>query len=155
MPRSPTESTARKKQKEYETAEDQLSLLIAAGFSFSGHERGCAYLNTGGGRFANVSAVTGFDVADDGRAIALVDWDHDGDLDVWLANRTGPRLRMLRNDMPNTPHFVAIKLEGRQANRDAIGARVELKVGGEPPTTLIKTLHAGDGFLSQSSKWLH
>jgi hypothetical protein len=38
---------------------------------------------------------------------------------------------------------------------DAIGARVELHLAGAKPVTLVKTLHAGDGFLSQSSNWLH
>ena len=32
-------------------------------------------------RFANVSAVSGIDFPEDGRALCLVDWDHDGDLD--------------------------------------------------------------------------
>ncbi len=42
---------------------------------------------------------------------------------------------------------------GETCNRDAIGARVEVDC--EDAVPLTKTLRAGDGFLSQSSKWMH
>ena len=141
--------------------------LVQQGQSWSGNERNTAFLNCGGTRFANVSAATGLDFADDARALGTVDWDHDGDLDIWLQNRTGPRLRLMLNQTDNnaTGHsFVAVKLRGTTCNRDAIGARVEVVVKprnseSRPPNTeqsrLIQTLYAGDGFISQSSKWLH
>jgi len=80
--------------------------MISAGRSFSGRERHCAYLDTGkpaGGdplRFVNVSATTGLDLPDDGRGLALTDWDQDGDLDVWISNRTAPRLRFFATMYP-------------------------------------------------------
>jgi hypothetical protein len=134
---------------------DVLALLSKRGSSFSGRERNCVFLNTGGPRFADVSAVTGLDFADDGRAVGLTDWDQDGDVDMWLANRTAPRLRLVRNDLPHTNGRVAIQLVGTTCNRDAVGARVELYLDGPEPRRLTETLRAGDGFLSQSTKWLH
>ena len=122
---------------------DALGAMMSRGRSFSGRERNCCFLNTGGGRFADVSAATGLDFIDDARAVAIVDWDHDGDLDMWITNRTGPRVRFVRNDTQTKNHFIALRLEGRSSNRDAIGARVELYFGGERPQKLIKTLHAG------------
>ena len=107
---------------------DTLGALISQGRSFSGRERNCSFLNTGRGRFSDVSAATGLDFMDDGRGVALVDWDHDGDLDFWVSNRTSPRLRFVKNDMPTQNHFLALKVEGRDCNRDAIGARVEVVV---------------------------
>jgi tetratricopeptide (TPR) repeat protein len=134
--------------------------MLNAGRSWSGHERNCCFLNTGSnagskGRFATISATSGLDFADDARAFALVDWDHDGRLDVWIANRNAPQLRLMRNQLESGGGFVALRLagNGRTTNRDAIGARVEIVVPGKPPQ--IKTLRAGEGFLSQSSKWLH
>ena len=105
--------------------ESDLSLhaLIRNGHSFSGRERHCCFLNTGGRQFANVSAISGLDLVDDGRAAACVDWDQDGDLDLWLSNRTGPQVRFLRNDVPTSHHYLAVRLIGRTCNRDAIGAR--------------------------------
>jgi tetratricopeptide (TPR) repeat protein len=133
-----------------------LGNLLDQGRSFSGHERNCAFLNTGGKAFANVSASTGLDLMDDGRAVAVCDWNFDGKLDFWVTNRTAPRVRLLMNesDPDASGNFVAIRLKGKTCNRDAIGARVEIYIGGESRPR-IRTLHAGQGFLSQSSRWLH
>jgi len=132
---------------------DLLRNFVRRGASFSGRERNCCFLNTAGQQFADISAISGTDFPDDARAIALSDWDHDGDVDLWLVNRSGPQVRFLRNDAPNENHFVSLKLIGKDCNRDAIGARVEVVLNKSRP--LIKTLRAGDGFLSQSSKWIH
>ena len=161
--------------------------MMYRGHSLSGHERNCAFLNTlaspgAGERFATISAASGIDFPDDGRGLALVDWDHDGDLDMWISNRTAPRLRFLRNEARSSNHSLSLRLvgNGTTSNRDAIGARVEVAVGtpalqtggrasrppGNPDTVSqkvshsaiprsVRTLRAGDGFLSQSSKWLH
>ena len=136
---------------------DVFSSMFQHGRSFSGRERHCVYLNTGDPQFANVSAASGLDFADDGRAVALVDWDQDGDLDLWIANRTAPRLRFMRNDVGATGSFVAIRVQGdgKTTNRDAIGARVEVVTKESGDKKRIKTLRAGEGFLAQSSKWLH
>ena len=101
----------------------------------------------------DVSAVAGFDFADDGRALAQVDWDRDGRLDVWTVNRSAPRARFLRNQSAADNHFVSFQLNGNMGNRDAIGARVVLKLA--DGTELTETLTAGQGYLSQSSKWVH
>ena len=116
--------------------------------------------------------------------MALVDWDRDGDLDMWILNRSGPQVRYLRNDCPQNHNYVSLKLRGTQCHRDAIGARVEVRIkedgqhsndvglvttakdvgdhnsplsapGYPPGVALVKTLRAGEVFLGQSSKWLH
>ena len=129
--------------------------LLAQGRSLSGRERHCCFLNTGGSRFADVSAALGLDLPDDGRAIAVVDWDQDGDLDFWISNRNAPSIRFLRNDLDAGNHFLDVRLIGESCNRDAIGTRVEVHLSDPSQTKLIKSLRAGDGFLGQSSKWLH
>ncbi len=158
MSQTPTGSGALTPSEEYLDAWGQLAQMIQEGRSFSGRERNCCFLNTRGPRFADVSAATGLDFADDARTVAVADWDHDGDLDLWLANRTSPRVRFLRNDVPSDSAHLTLELVGdpeRGTNRDAIGARVEVYLGGPQPRTLVKSLVAGDGFLSQSSKQLH
>ena len=133
--------------------------MLEDGESWSGNERNCAFLNLGADdkdnvRFATVSAITGLNFLEDARAHALVDWDQDGSVDLWTTSRTAPRLRLLRNEAASGNHFIGIKLRGRTCNRDAIGARVELQLSGQQKP-LVKSLRAGEGFLSQSSKWLH
>ncbi len=132
--------------------QDRLYRFIREGKSFSGHERNCCFLNLGDGRFANISATSGMDFADDARGLAITDWDHDGDLDMWVTNRTGPRLRYLQNDVGQGDRVLQFRLVGKECNRDAIGARITLIGKGWKQ---IKTLRAGDGYLAQSSKWLH
>ena len=90
--------------------------------------------------------------------MAVVDWDHDGDLDIWLHNRTAPRVRYMRNETSeanNRNAFISLRLHGTTSNRDGIGARVEVVLENASAGKLIQTLYAGDSFVSQSSKWLH
>ena len=143
----------------YRAGWSRITNLIETGGSWSGRERNCCYLNLGGDRpFADVSYASGFDFPDDARAIASVDWDHDGDLDLWITNRTAPRLRFLRNNGSKGQRGVLIRLQGTSGNRDAIGARLELRLAegaegeGKP---LVRFVTAGSGYLSQSSKWVH
>ena len=135
-----------------------LNRLLHEDKSFSGHEKNCAFLNLGDGQFASVSSVSGLDFDDDSRAIATCDWDFDGRLDFWMTGRTAPRLRLVRNRETTAGAFVTFKLQGTDSktNRDAIGARVEVVLkNGDASKRLVKTIHAGDAFLSQSSGWLH
>ncbi len=164
-----SEDSAQPSPEERGRANATFGKMLGQGRSFSGHERNCSYLNTGasprgGGRFANISAVTGVDFPDDGRGLAILDWDHDGDLDLWFSNRNAPRLRLLRNDTPPGRNWLALRLagDGTSCNRDAIGARVEVVLGeregegegGKESRPLIKSLRAGEGFVAQSSKWV-
>jgi len=131
---------------------DEINELLDSGDSLSGHERNCFFLNTGDGKFATASATSGFDFYDDARSVARSDWDHDGDIDLLFANRTAPRLRFLKNNGTPDTNFIALRLVGTTSNHDAIGARVVLQSGDR---TLLRGLRAGEGFLGQSSKWLH
>ena len=138
----------------------ELQQLIRSGRSFSGRERNCFFLNTGKSdegmpRFANLSAGSGLDLSDDARAVGVSDWDHDGDLDLWIANRSGPQLRYLKNTLPaELRRFLSVKLEGTSSNRDAIGARATLVLR-DDPFRITRSVKAGGGYLSQSSKRLH
>ena len=126
--------------------------LLRSGKSWSGHERNCCFLNVGHGQFATASAIAELDFPDDGRAVASVDWERDGDLDLWVVNRTAPQLRYLQNQTSRQKHFVSFRLVGTKSNRDAIGARVELILNSGKR---IQTVRAGEGFLGQSSKSIH
>jgi tetratricopeptide (TPR) repeat protein len=152
---SQTPTEAEGPAEDYKLGWIAINKLVKQGFSWSGHERNCVFLNTRGGPFASVSTVAGLDFEDDGRSMAPVDWDFDGDLDLLVANRTGPRLRFLRNGLNGSGGFLQLKLIGRSGNRDAIGARVEILLNDPLAAPLMQTRRAGGGYLAQASAWLH
>ena len=154
MSHSPVEANRRQTQRTYVEGWGALHRMIAEGQSWSGRERNCCFLNTGTSQFANVSAITGLDFADDGRAIASVDWDRDGDLDLWISNRSAPCIRYMENNLKTGSHWLSVHLTGKKCIRDAIGARVEVWLPNESRHG-VKSLRAGEGFLAQSSKRLH
>ena len=63
-----------------------------------------------------------------GRGSAYADIDADGDLDVVLLQTGGPA-RVLRNDQSSSNGYLRVRLvgDGRQSNRDAIGAWITLR----------------------------
>jgi tetratricopeptide (TPR) repeat protein len=160
---SPVDDFSSQSTLRYQQGWRALNRLLHEDRSFSGRERKCLFLNCRANsdgslnRFADASSATGFDLPDDGRGIAVCDWDFDGDLDLWMSNRTAPRVRLLRNLSETSNHFLAVKLEGdgKTVNRDAIGARIELYLSASDPAPLIRTVHAGESFISQSSPWVH
>ena len=95
---------------------------ISRGKSFSGYERNVLFLNRKGNGFAEVGGLLGADFEDDARAVAVVDWDRDGDLDLWVTNRTAPRVRLLRNKLGATG-FHAVAGEGVMLNPRAAARR--------------------------------
>jgi len=134
---------------DYEQGWNALNELIRSDGTWSGFERNVFYANNRDGTFSDVSGAVGLDFLEDGRAFALADFDHDGRLEVFLKNRNGPQLRLLRNVMKDLPPSIAFRLRGRNSNRDAIGAAVTVETESGRQT---RSLQAGSGFLSQHSK---
>jgi tetratricopeptide (TPR) repeat protein/peroxiredoxin len=143
-----------KQSHDYEQGWNAINELIRADGTWSGYERNIFYANNGDGTFADISGVIGLDFLEDGRAFALADFDHDGRQEVFLKNRNGPQLRLLKNVMEKLPPSIAFHLRGTKSNRDAIGAvvTVETDLGREARSLQRRSLQAGSGFLSQHSK---
>jgi tetratricopeptide (TPR) repeat protein/peroxiredoxin len=134
---------------EYEQGWSAINEIIRSDRTWSGYERNVFYANNRDGTFSDVSGVVGLDFLEDSRAFAVADFDHDGRQEVFLKNRNAPQVRVLKNVMQELPPAISFRLHGTKSNRDAIGAVVTIETATARRT---RTLCAGSGFLSQSSK---
>jgi hypothetical protein len=121
--------------------------------SFSGYERNRFWRNEGLGRFTERAAEVGLDSDRDGRGVAYVDYDNDGDIDFFVANQGQPPQFFRHNGNP-TGHWLELALEadGKTVNRDAIGTRVTLVTSAGRQ---IRERDGGNGFSGQSDPRLH
>ncbi len=101
------------------------------------------YRNLGNGEFEDVSSLSGPAISElhSSRGAAFGDYDNDGNMDVAIMNM-GEAPSLLRNDQKNTNNWLKVVLEGTRSNRNAIGAKVQVKAA-----ELLQT----DVVLSQSS----
>jgi len=127
--------------------------LQREGASWGSREPIALLLNTRDGRSLALGAVGGLRLPSDTSSAARVDWDFDGDEDLWLVGRGAPRLALARNTRSVPGETLSLLLEATRGGRDALGARVEVALAGQPP--LIASVRAGDGSRSQSTRWLH
>jgi Tfp pilus assembly protein PilF/peroxiredoxin len=126
-------------------------LLVASGAQ-APHERNVLLRNDGHGAFDDVSGSSGLDLDQDGRAFAVLDYDHDGDPDVAvMAPRSSPQLRLFRNDYAAGHRRLVVRLRGTKGNRDAVGARVTVETD---RLRRSRTVALGSGFLSEHSREL-
>lgn len=136
---------------DYEMSWNAVNELVRSDYSWSGYERNVFFANNHDGTFSDISGVLRLDLIDDSRSFALSDFDHDGRMEFVLKNRTGPQLRLMRNDLEGIGASVIFRLKGHTSNRDAIGATVTVEAGAGRQT---KFVSAGSGFAAQHTKEL-
>ncbi len=84
------------------------------------------------GKLRNVSKDAGpaFTKSYPARGLAAGDFNNDGLIDVLIANNGGPPV-LLQNRVKERNHWVGLKLEGVNCNRDAIGAKIRWSAAGK------------------------
>ena len=107
------------------------------------------FSNNGDGTFTDVSESTGITALPTrvGRGAAFADYDHDGDVDIFIVNNHAPPT-LLRNDGGNRNNWLHVELVGTDGNRNAIGAKIQLKTTDQ---TQIREIYAGDSYMSSNS----
>ena len=90
------------------------------------------FRNAGGHVFQDVTASGGFGHLQKGHGVAVGDLDNDGDQDIYAVIGGAYTGDIFQNVLFENPghgnRWVTLLLEGTQANRSAIGARVEVQV---------------------------
>ena len=83
-----------------------------------------------GKKLQNVSVVSGpiFEKTLSARGLALGDFNNDGAIDVLISVNDGPPL-LLQNSAGAVNHWLGVRLVGKKANPDAIGARITYQAG--------------------------
>jgi predicted NUDIX family NTP pyrophosphohydrolase len=99
-----------------------------------------------GRRLENVSASAGpvFSKSFPARGLATGDYNNDGRVDVLVGNNGGAPL-LLKNNAGEGNHWLGVRLQGTQCNRDAIGATITWSVNG---TTRSRYKASGGSYLS-------
>jgi hypothetical protein len=93
-------------------------------------ERPLLLRNDGKGSFRNVqeSAGPAFLTKYDARGLAVGDYDNDGDVDAVLVRLQDTPV-LLRNNVGEKSSWVGFQLTGTKSNRDAIGAKLTVRLG--------------------------
>lgn len=94
--------------------------------SFSGYERNRFWENKGSYTFRECATELGLDSNRDGRGLATLDYDNDGDEDIFVANQAAPP-HLFRNNLVHSNHWLTIDLvtdPSTNITRDAWGARI-------------------------------
>ena len=110
------------------------------------------FRNEGDGTFSDVSKSMGITnlPARVSRGTAFGDYDNDGDVDIFIANNYD-RPTLLRNnsvDLSNSNNWLHVKLVGENPNRNAVGAKIQLKTAN---STQIREIYAGESYMSANS----
>jgi len=118
--------------------------------TLNGYERNLLFWNQGDGHFVDVGYLTGSNRIEDGRGVAVADFDRDGQLDLVVQNLD--RHVVLLMGAGEVGNWLQLDLEGTRSNRDAVGAVVMLRTGDRRQ---LRQVAAGSGYLASSSRVLH
>jgi hypothetical protein len=110
-------------------------------------------MNTGDGRFTDVSRASGDGMAvrRSSRGAAFDDLDADGRVDVVVLNsRCEPTV--LRNESPAANHWLEVSLLGTRSNRQGVGSRVTISAG---DLIQVDEVRSGRSYQSHFGQRLH
>ncbi len=115
--------------------------------------RNMLLMNTGGGKFIDVSRQCGdgLAVVESSRGAGFDDLDNDGDIDAVVLNAQA-QPTILRNESETSNHWIDIRLRGEKTSRDAVGTRVTVVAG---DLTQIAEVHGARSYQGYHGSRLH
>ena len=108
-------------------------------------------LQTSGGKFQEAGEAAGVASVSTSRGAALVDFNLDGLVDLVVVNRW-ENAQIWRNTSRNAGGWIEVRLQQPGANRDAIGAWIEVRRGA---MLARREITVGGGHASGESGWWH
>jgi len=115
--------------------------------SWHGWERNRHLRNNADGSFSEIGRAAGTDLLLNSRGIAVADYWNRGTLDIAVSASTD-RHALLKNEVGSKRNWLAVEVVGTKSNRDGIGARITISIGGKIQT---REVVDGDGYGSQNS----
>ena len=130
-----------------------LDIYLATGAPQMGRlERDALFRNNGDGTFTDATAALGLGNIGKGHGVTFGDVDTDGDVDIYVpvgGAFIGDQWHNLFYRNPGTGNnWLTVKLVGTKSNRDGIGAKVTLHIGGD---VIYREVSGGCGFGSTNS----
>jgi hypothetical protein len=108
------------------------------------------FKNVEGKRFAEITGSSGTGHLQKGHGVACGDWDHDGDVDVFIETGGAVDGDRFHNVLFQNPgqgnNWLSVKLVGKNTNRSAIGARIKVVAEGEGALTVHRHVTSGSSF---------
>jgi hypothetical protein len=106
--------------------------------------------NSGKGVYEDIRERAGevFQKGYSGRGLAIGDWNNDGRMDAVFTCLNAPP-ELLRNDSQQGNAWIGFELQGTKSNRDAIGSKITIAVGG---VKLVRWATGGSSYLSSHDK---
>jgi hypothetical protein len=120
------------------------------------HQRPLLFLNQGNRKFREAGLEFGILKEENGRGLAVGDFDNDGDLDLLINNLDGAPT-LLRNDIAPGRHWLIVQCAGREGNRSAIGARLTLTTVDRKGKRhrQVREIKSGTSYLSHNDLRVH
>jgi len=108
------------------------------------------FKNVAGERFSEITGSSGTGHLQKGHAVACGDWDHDGDVDLFIQMGGATYGDQYHNILFQNPgqgnNSLTVKLVGVKTNRPAIGARIKVVTAGDHPLTIYRNVSSGSSF---------
>jgi hypothetical protein len=118
------------------------------------NERSYLFRNLGAGVFEEIGAASGITHTGNGRGLAAIDYDNDGDQDLLIFSYNEP-LTLYRNEVSGSEsHWLRVRLDtsATALAPDGFGARILLSVGG---AMQVRSVDGGASYLVQSELPAH